>query len=95
MIAAAFPDPRERAHATGRLGCQRRSRHRRSGRCSRRAWRGCGSWRDVYVVLVAAGVALALTARGCDESRAGHRARLDVPGVVLLALGMSAPASPG
>ena len=44
----------------------------------------------MYVVLVAAGVLLALTARGCDESRVGHRARLDVPGVVLLALGMGA-----
>jgi hypothetical protein len=44
----------------------------------------------VYVVLAAAAVALALTATGCPESKASHRARLDVPGVVLLALGTSA-----
>jgi predicted MFS family arabinose efflux permease len=48
------------------------------------------SWRDVYVVLAVAGVALALTASGCAESRSAHRSRLDVPGVVLLALGTSA-----
>jgi predicted MFS family arabinose efflux permease len=47
------------------------------------------SWRDVYVVLVAAGVGLAVTARGCDESRGARGARLDLPGVSLLALGMS------
>jgi hypothetical protein len=49
-----------------------------------------GSFRDVYVVLAAAAVGLAATARGCDESRSAHGARLDVPGVVLLAVGMGA-----
>src|SRR5262249_40741006 len=47
------------------------------------------SWRDVYVVLVAAGVVLVATARRCPDSRAAHGARLDLPGVTLLALGMS------
>jgi predicted MFS family arabinose efflux permease len=35
-------------------------------------------------------VVLALTATGCSESRAAHRARLDLPGVVLLATGVGA-----
>ena len=89
MIAVAFPDPHERAHATGVWGASVGAGIA-VGPLLSSGLAKVGSWRDVYVVLVAAGVGLALTARGCDESRVGHRARLDVPGVVLLALGMAA-----
>ncbi len=89
MIAVAFPDPQERAHATGVWGASVGAGIA-LGPLLSSGLAKVGSWRDVYVVLVAAGVGLALTARGCDESRVGHRARLDVPGVVLLALGMAA-----
>ncbi len=89
MIAVAFPDPQERAHATGVWGASVGAGIA-VGPLLSSGLAKVGSWRDVYVVLVAAGVVLALSARGCDESRVGHRARLDVPGVVLLALGMTA-----
>jgi MFS family permease len=88
MLATAFPDPRRRAHATGVWGASLGAGIAVGPLLSSglTLWH---SWRDVYVVLVAAGVGLALTARGCDESRAGADARLDLPGVTLLALGMS------
>jgi MFS family permease len=89
MIAVAFPDPHARAHATGVWGASVGAGIA-LGPLLSAGLAKVGSWRDVYVVLVAAAVVLALTARGCDESRVGHRARLDVPGVVLLALGMGA-----
>jgi len=89
MIAVAFPERRERAHATGVWGASVGAGIA-LGPLLSAGLAKVGSWRDVYVVLVAAGLALALTARGCDESRVGQRARLDVPGVVLLALGMAA-----
>ena len=89
MIAVAFPDPHARAHATGVWGASVGAGIA-LGPLLSAGLAKVGSWRDVYAVLVAAGVVLALTARGCDESRVGHRARLDVPGVVLLALGMGA-----
>src|SRR6476646_689178 len=89
MIAEAHPDPAERRRATGLWG----------------ASIGAGiaigplpgtylgrlhSWRDVDVVLGVAGLARALAGRRCPESRSEHRARLDVPGVVLMALGTGA-----
>jgi MFS family permease len=89
MIAVAFPDPHERAHATGVWGASVGAGIA-LGPLLSAGLAEVGSWRDVYVVLVAAAAVVALTARGCDESRVGHRARLDVPGVVLLALGMGA-----
>ena len=89
MIAATFPDPHERAHATGVWGASVGAGIA-LGPLLSAGLAKVGSWRDVYAVLVAAGVVLALTARRCEESRVGHRARLDVPGVVLLALGMGA-----
>ena len=89
MVAAAFPDPRKRAHATGVWGASVGAGIAVGPLVSSGLER-VGSFRDVYAVLVAAGLALALTARGCEESRSEHRARLDVPGVVLLALGMGA-----
>jgi MFS family permease len=89
MIAVAFPDPAARAHATGMWGASVGAGIAVGPLLSAGLSR-VHSWRDVYVVLVAAGILLAVTARGCDESRADHGARLDVPGVVLLALGMGA-----
>lgn len=88
MLAATFPDPRRRAHATGVWGASLGAGIAVGPLLSSglTLWH---SWRDVYVVLVAGGVALALTARGCDESRGARGARLDLPGVTLLALGMS------
>jgi MFS family permease len=88
MLAATFPDPRRRAHATGVWGASLGAGIAVGPLLSSglTLWH---SWRDVYVVLVAAGVGLAVTSRGCDESRGAGRARLDLPGVTLLALGMS------
>ena len=89
MLATAFPDPLERARATGLWGASVGAGIAVGPILS--TWLGrWHSWRDVYAVVAAAGIALALTATGCPESRAAHRARLDVPGVVLLALGTSA-----
>jgi MFS family permease len=88
MLAAAFPDPRRRAHATGIWGASLGAGIA-VGPLLSAGLTLAHSWRDVYVVLVAAGVALAATARGCPESRAARGARLDLPGVTLLALGMS------
>jgi MFS family permease len=88
MLAATFPDLRRRAHATGVWGASLGAGIAIGPLLSAGLTR-MHSWRDVYVVLVAAGVVLAVTARGDDESRAAHGARLDLPGVTLLALGMS------
>jgi MFS family permease len=89
MLATAFPDPLERARATGLWGASVGAGIAVGPILS--TWLGrWNSWRDVYAVVAAAGLALALTATGCPESRATHRARLDVPGVVVLALGTSA-----
>jgi MFS family permease len=89
MLATAFPDPLERARATGFWGASVGAGIAVGPILS--TWLGrWHSWRDVYAVLVAVGIALAVTATGCPESRAPHRARLDVPGVVLLAVGTSA-----
>jgi MFS family permease len=88
MLATAFPDPLERARATGLWGASVGAGIAVGPILS--TWLGrWSSWRDVYAVVAAAGVTLALTATGCSESRATHRAPLDVPGVVLLALGTS------
>jgi MFS family permease len=89
MLAATFPDPRRRAHATGVWGASLGAGIAIGPLMSSglTLWH---SWRDVYAVLVAVGVGLALTASSCDESREARGARLDLPGVTLLALGMSA-----
>ena len=88
MIAAAFPDPLERARATGWWGASVGAGIAVGPILS--TWLGrWHSWRDVYAVVAVAGVALALGAARCPESRSPHRARLDVPGVVLLAVATS------
>ncbi|GAA1479383.1 MFS transporter [Nocardioides aestuarii] len=89
MIAAEHPAPTDRARATGLWG----------------ASVGAGiavgpllgnylgllhSWRDVYLVLLLASLALAVAARGCPDSRSGGQARLDLPGVASLAVGTGA-----
>jgi MFS family permease len=89
MVAATFTEPRERAHATGVWGASVGAGIAVGPLLSAGLWR-VHSWRDVYVVIAIAGVALAVSARGCPESRAADRARLDLPGVLLLALGVSA-----
>jgi len=89
MLATAFPGVPERARATGLWGASVGAGIAVGPILS--TWLGrWHSWRDVYVVVAAAGVGLALTATRCPESRASHGARLDVPGVVLLAGGTSA-----
>jgi MFS family permease len=88
MLAAAFPDPRSRAHASGVWGASLGAGIA-IGPLLSSGLTLLHSWRDVYAVLVAGGVALAVTAGGCDESRAPQGTRLDLPGVALLALGMS------
>lgn len=89
MIAEAHPDPVERGRATGVWG----------------ASVGAGiaigpllgnylgtlhSWRDVYLLLGVAGLALAVAGRRCRESRSAERARLDAAGVATMALGTAA-----
>lgn len=89
MLAVAFPHPLERARATGWWGASVGAGIAVGPILS--TWLGrWHSWRDVYAVVAAAALVLALTAAGCPESRTSHRARLDVPGVVLLAAGTSA-----
>jgi MFS family permease len=88
MLATTFSDQRRRAHATGIWGASLGAGIA-VGPLLASGLTALHSWRDVYVVLVAAGVALAATAQGCHESRAPGGARLDVPGVMLLVLGMS------
>ena len=89
MLAVAFPDPLERARATGLWGASVGAGIAVGPILS--TWLGrWHSWRDVYAVLAVAAVVLAATGTGCPESRAAHRARLDVPGVTLLALGTGA-----
>jgi MFS family permease len=87
MVAATFHDPAGRAHATGVWGASVGAGIA-LGPLLSAGLAKVGSWRDVYAVLVVAGVGLAVTARGCRESRDTDRARLDVPGVVLLVVGM-------
>jgi MFS family permease len=89
MIAVAFPDLQERARATGWWGASVGAGIAVGPLLS--TWLGrWHSWRDVYVVLAVAAVLVAASATGCRESRATHRARLDLPGVVLLAAGTGA-----
>ena len=91
MLASPSPTRPERAHATGMWGASVGAGIAVGPLLSAGLAR-LHSWRDVYVVLVAAGVGLALTARGSRSRASEHGARLDLPGVVLLALGMSAAA---
>lgn len=89
MLATAFPGAHERARATGLWGASVGAGIAVGPILS--TWLGrWHSWRDVYVVVAAAAVGLAVTATRCPESRASHGARLDVPGVLLLAGGTSA-----
>jgi MFS family permease len=48
------------------------------------------SWRDAYVALAVACLALAWAGRGLPESSSGDRAQPDVPGTLTLVLGLSA-----
>lgn len=89
MIAEAHPDPAERRRATGLWGASIGAGIAIGPLLGTYLGR-LHSWRDVYVVLGVAGLALALAGRRCPESRSEHRARLDVPGVVLMALGTGA-----
>ncbi|WP_242497544.1 MFS transporter [Nocardioides oleivorans] len=89
MIAHAHPDPVARSRATGVWGASVGAGIA-IGPLLGNYLSSLHSWRDVYVVLGAAGLALAVAGRGCPESRSDHRARLDVPGVVLMALGVAA-----
>jgi MFS family permease len=89
IIAHTFPSGPERARATGIWGASVGAGIAVGPLVSAGLAR-IHSWRDVYVVLVAAGLTLAISGRTLDESRADHEARLDVPGVTLLAIGVSA-----
>ncbi|WP_207769404.1 MFS transporter [Nocardioides currus] len=86
MIAAAHPDPGERGRATGVWGASIGAGIA-IGPLLGNYLGSLHSWRDVYVLIGVAGLALAAAARGCPESRSAERARLDVPGVVLIATG--------
>ena len=66
MIAVAFTSPLERARATGLWGASVGAGIALGPILS--TWLGrWGSWRDVYAVLAAAGVLLAVTATGCPD----------------------------
>jgi MFS family permease len=89
MIAVAFVDPLDRARATGLWGASVGAGIAVGPVLS--TWLArWHSWRDVYAAVAVAALVLALVATGCSESRAAHQARLDVPGVILLAAGTSA-----
>jgi MFS family permease len=89
MIAEAHPDPAERGRATGVWGASVGAGIA-IGPLLGNYLSSLHSWRDVYVVIGAAGLGLAAAGRGCPESRSAHRARLDVPGVLLMASGTAA-----
>ncbi|CAM3786115.1 MFS transporter [Nocardioides zeicaulis] len=89
MIAAAHPDPVERGRATGTWGASVGAGIA-IGPLLGNYLSALHSWRDVYVVIGLAGLALAVAGRGCPESRTAVRARPDVAGVLLMALGTSA-----
>lgn len=89
MIAEAHPDPAARRRATGLWGASIGAGIAIGPLLGTYLGR-LHSWRDVYVVLGVAGLALAVAGRRCPESRSDHRARLDVAGVVLMALGTGA-----
>ncbi|WP_307814041.1 MFS transporter [Nocardioides baculatus] len=89
MIAEAHPDPVERRRATGLWGASIGAGIAIGPLLGTYLGR-VHSWRDVYVVLGVAGLALALAGSRCPESRSDHRAQLDVAGVVLMALGTGA-----
>src|SRR5262249_19485839 len=68
MLATAFTDPLERTRATGLWGASVGAGIAVGPILS--TWLGrWHSWRDVYVVVAVAGLTLALTAKGCPESR--------------------------
>lgn len=89
MIAAAHPDPVERGRATGTWGASVGAGIA-IGPLLGNYLSSLHSWRDVYVVIGVAGLALAVAGRRCPESRTAVRARPDVAGVLLMALGTSA-----
>ncbi|GAA1918180.1 MFS transporter [Nocardioides hwasunensis] len=89
MIAAAHPAPAARGRATGVWGASVGAGIA-IGPLLGNYLSSLHSWRDVYVVLGAVGLVLAVAARRCPESRSQHRARLDVAGVLLMALGTAA-----
>lgn len=89
MIAEAHPEPAERARATGIWGASLGAGIA-IGPLLGNYLSSLHSWRDVYVVVGVAGLALAAAGRGCPESRSATRERLDIPGVLLMALGTTA-----
>ncbi len=90
IIAAAFPPGPARAHASGVWGASLGAGIATGPLLSAGLDR-LHDWRDVYWLLALAAVGVALSAqRWVTESRAEHRRRLDVPGVLLLGAGMSA-----
>jgi len=90
IIAAAFPPGPARAHASGVWGASLGAGIA-TGPLLSAGLDTLHDWRDVYWLLGLAAVGVALSAqRWVTESRAEHRRRLDVPGVLLLGAGMSA-----
>ena len=90
LIAAAFPAGPRRARASGVWGASLGAGIAIGPLLSAGLDRLHG-WRDVYWLLAVAAVVVAVVAhRGVEESRDEHGRRLDLPGIVLLAAGMSA-----
>ncbi len=85
VLAHAFPDPAERAHATGVWGASL-GLGVAAGVVLAAALGGTGSgWREAYLVVGAGALVLVLPSlRVLPESAAEHPRRLDLPGLVLL-----------
>nr|WP_214320497.1 MFS transporter [Nonomuraea sediminis] len=90
IVGHAYPSGTERVRATGRYGAMI-GLGTAVGPLVSGMLATVTSWRAVYWLMAAAAVALAaVSARTLEESRAAEPRRFDVPGVVLLTLGVAA-----
>ncbi len=89
LIGHTFSSPAERGHATAVWGASLGAGIA-AGPIVSSGLARVHSWRDAYVVLLVASVALALAALRLEESSSGTDARVDVPGVTTLVAGLAA-----
>lgn len=89
VLAHGFPEPAARARATGVWGASVGLGITAGALLAAGLEVGTG-WRETYALTGAAALALALpSVRGLTESAAVHPRRLDLPGAVLLGLGLT------
>ncbi|MEU0570714.1 MFS transporter [Nonomuraea sp. NPDC005983] len=90
LVGHAYPSGPERMRATGRYGAMI-GLGTAVGPLLSGALATVASWRAVYWLMAVAAAALAVvSARALEESRSAEPRRFDVPGVVLLTLGVAA-----